>query len=170
MKRRDARTIFTRRLWKEILFPKYVFNDYNNRRLAVATPRREPGARLRRMRERKTSAPLATAYTFWGRYMVLRILASTAALACLFGGASFAFGPSKGGLPVAASHKSSNGSAAADPFLWLEEVNGTRALDWVKAENAKTLASCSKIPTSANFWRTQSRSTKQRTVSPRLPS
>src|ERR1039458_2243178 len=27
----------------------------------------------------------------------------------------------------------------ADPFLWLEDVNGARAMDWVKAENAKTL-------------------------------
>jgi prolyl oligopeptidase len=26
-----------------------------------------------------------------------------------------------------------------DPFLWLEDVNGARAMDWVKAENAKTL-------------------------------
>ncbi len=27
---------------------------------------------------------------------------------------------------------------AADPFLWLEEVEGARALEWVRAENAKT--------------------------------
>ncbi|HXQ09782.1 MAG TPA: prolyl oligopeptidase family serine peptidase [Caulobacteraceae bacterium] len=27
---------------------------------------------------------------------------------------------------------------AADPFLWLEDVNGERAMSWVKAENAKT--------------------------------
>ena len=25
-----------------------------------------------------------------------------------------------------------------DPFLWLEEVDGERSLDWVKAENART--------------------------------
>ena len=30
--------------------------------------------------------------------------------------------------------------AAPDPYLWLEELNGPKALDWVKAENAKTLA------------------------------
>ena len=30
-------------------------------------------------------------------------------------------------------------AAAADPFLWLEDVHGARAMDWVKAENAKTL-------------------------------
>ena len=26
-------------------------------------------------------------------------------------------------------------AAASDPFLWLEDVNGARAMDWVKAEN-----------------------------------
>ena len=34
------------------------------------------------------------------------------------------------------------GNAAApasdDPFIWLEEVHSERALNWVKAENAKT--------------------------------
>ncbi|MFO1187926.1 MAG: prolyl oligopeptidase family serine peptidase, partial [Alphaproteobacteria bacterium] len=34
-----------------------------------------------------------------------------------------------------------NASAeAADPYLWLEDVEGQKALDWVKAENAKTMA------------------------------
>jgi prolyl oligopeptidase len=27
-----------------------------------------------------------------------------------------------------------------DPYLWLEDANGPRALAWVKAENAKTVA------------------------------
>jgi len=26
-----------------------------------------------------------------------------------------------------------------DPFLWLEELNGARAMEWVRAENARTL-------------------------------
>jgi len=30
--------------------------------------------------------------------------------------------------------------ATNDPYLWLEDVNGPRAMEWVKAENAKTLA------------------------------
>ncbi|HTI66392.1 MAG TPA: prolyl oligopeptidase family serine peptidase [Caulobacteraceae bacterium] len=30
--------------------------------------------------------------------------------------------------------------AAADPFLWLEDVEGARALDWVRAQNARSLA------------------------------
>ena len=32
------------------------------------------------------------------------------------------------------------GTAGVDPFLWLEDVHGARAMDWVKAENLKTLA------------------------------
>ena len=31
-------------------------------------------------------------------------------------------------------------SSSDDPFLWLEEVEGARALDWVRARNAETLA------------------------------
>jgi len=30
-------------------------------------------------------------------------------------------------------------SVVEDPYLWLEDVHGERAMDWVKAENAKTL-------------------------------
>jgi prolyl oligopeptidase len=30
-------------------------------------------------------------------------------------------------------------SPSPDPYLWLEDVNGARAMDWVKAENAKSL-------------------------------
>jgi prolyl oligopeptidase len=31
-------------------------------------------------------------------------------------------------------------TAAEDPFLWLEEVEGERALEWVRAQNARSLA------------------------------
>ncbi|MDZ7626794.1 MAG: prolyl oligopeptidase family serine peptidase [Parvularculaceae bacterium] len=31
-------------------------------------------------------------------------------------------------------------SAAADPYLWLEEVEGEKAIEWVKARNAESLA------------------------------
>jgi prolyl oligopeptidase len=33
---------------------------------------------------------------------------------------------------------SSDTQAKDDPFLWLEDIHGARALDWVKTENAKT--------------------------------
>jgi prolyl oligopeptidase len=35
---------------------------------------------------------------------------------------------------------------SADPYLWLEDVNGARAMAWVKAENAKTAAVLEKDP------------------------
>jgi prolyl oligopeptidase len=41
-----------------------------------------------------------------------------------------------------AQNAPANGESATetDPFLWLEDVHGARAITWVKAENAKTLA------------------------------
>jgi len=35
---------------------------------------------------------------------------------------------------------------STDPYLWLEDVNGARAMAWVKAENAKTTAVLEKDP------------------------
>lgn len=46
-------------------------------------------------------------------------------------------------LPHAGTSVASAQSTAAaqpDPFLWLEDVHGARAMTWVKAENAKTTA------------------------------
>ena len=43
---------------------------------------------------------------------------------------------------------------ASDPFLWLENVHGARALTWVKAENAKTLAVLQRDPHFAPFYAT----------------
>lgn len=39
-----------------------------------------------------------------------------------------------------------------DPFLWLEDVHGTRAMDWVKAENAKTLSVLESDPHYAGLY------------------
>ncbi|MEM9810549.1 MAG: S9 family peptidase, partial [Pseudomonadota bacterium] len=33
-----------------------------------------------------------------------------------------------------------------DPYLWLEEVEGERALDWVRAENARSLGAIEALP------------------------
>ncbi|MEO8139753.1 MAG: prolyl oligopeptidase family serine peptidase [Gemmatimonadota bacterium] len=41
---------------------------------------------------------------------------------------------------------------AADPFIWLEDREGARALAWVKAENAKTLGVLKKDPRFAGFY------------------
>jgi prolyl oligopeptidase len=37
-------------------------------------------------------------------------------------------------------------SPPADPFLWLEEVDGAKAMEWVHAKNAATLAELTKSP------------------------
>ena len=37
-------------------------------------------------------------------------------------------------------------AAEEDPFLWLEEVEGPRALEWVRAQNARTLEVLEKDP------------------------
>jgi prolyl oligopeptidase len=39
-----------------------------------------------------------------------------------------------------------NASGGTDPFLWLEQVHGARALAWVNAENAKTVAVLERDP------------------------
>ena len=53
-----------------------------------------------------------------------------AALLALFAGATLARAQTPATMPVATS----------DQFLWLEELNGARAIAWVKEQNAKTLA------------------------------
>src|SRR3984957_19223173 len=39
----------------------------------------------------------------------------------------------------AAAQSAPGASASADPFLWLEDVDGKRAMDWVNTENARSL-------------------------------
>ncbi len=41
---------------------------------------------------------------------------------------------------VAAAETAGNTAAADDPYLWLEQVDSPRAMDWVRSENAKTAA------------------------------
>jgi prolyl oligopeptidase len=65
-----------------------------------------------------------------------------AALVCLV--VLVAAGPT----PVAAQSRAND----TDPFLWLEELEGRRALDWAAAENAKTLAVLEKDPRFAGFY------------------
>jgi prolyl oligopeptidase len=53
-----------------------------------------------------------------------------------------------------------------DPFLWLENVNGARAMAWVKAENAKTLAVLQHDPHFAPFRATALALTQSQTRIP----
>src|SRR6478736_10436258 len=47
---------------------------------------------------------------------------------------------------IAAQGTPAPAPAADDPYLWLEEVEGTRALDWVTQHNSATLAELGKDP------------------------
>jgi len=42
--------------------------------------------------------------------------------------------------------------SVADPYLWLEELNGPRALEWVKEQNARTLGVLQADPHFAGFY------------------
>ena len=49
--------------------------------------------------------------------------------------------------------QSARPDSAADPFRWLEDVNGDRSMNWVRAENAKTLGVLEKDPRFATLYR-----------------
>jgi prolyl oligopeptidase len=49
-------------------------------------------------------------------------------------------------LPASAIAQQATKADTTDPYLWLEEMNGARAMEWVKAENAKTAAVLEKDP------------------------
>ncbi|MDP9105494.1 MAG: S9 family peptidase, partial [Candidatus Eremiobacteraeota bacterium] len=70
---------------------------------------------------------------------MVRFLALIALLALPFTGAPSAVAQTAGSPAPAATPTPAAAADASDPFLWLEDVNGARAVDWVKAENAKTL-------------------------------
>src|SRR6185437_7632996 len=59
-------------------------------------------------------------------------------------------------LALTPTHVASAQSAAPDtspdPFLWLEDQHGARAMEWVKAENAKTTDVLEKDPHYASLY------------------
>lgn len=55
-------------------------------------------------------------------------------------------------LACNSTEKSASADTSADPYLWLEDVNGPRAMEWVNAENAKTTAVLEKDPHFAEFY------------------
>jgi prolyl oligopeptidase len=44
-----------------------------------------------------------------------------------------------------------NAAASDDPFVWLEEIEGEKALAWARSENEKTLGALQKDPRYARF-------------------
>jgi prolyl oligopeptidase len=69
------------------------------------------------------------------------ILFAASALALIAGTAMAA--PAHTAKPAAAAD---NWTPPADPYIWLEDVSGERAMTWVRAENAKTLGVLEKDP------------------------
>ena len=54
--------------------------------------------------------------------------------------------------PCAAIAQMSHADSVADPYRWLEDVHGDRAMAWVKGENAKTTAVLEKDPRYAEIY------------------
>ncbi len=50
--------------------------------------------------------------------------------------------------------QSASADTSSDPYLWLEEMHGARAMAWVNAENAKTAAVLEKDPRFASIYKT----------------
>ncbi|MFJ6025307.1 prolyl oligopeptidase family protein [Brevundimonas sp. NPDC092305] len=66
----------------------------------------------------------------------------TAALAALFASTALSSAAMAQTVPAPAPAESSGGFAtsdATDPYLWLEEVEGERAMEWVRAHNERSL-------------------------------
>ncbi|HXB81942.1 MAG TPA: prolyl oligopeptidase family serine peptidase [Candidatus Acidoferrum sp.] len=53
---------------------------------------------------------------------------------------------------ASAQTTSPSGTTTTDPYVWLEDVHGARAMAWVKAENAKTLAVLQTDPNFATLY------------------
>jgi prolyl oligopeptidase len=54
--------------------------------------------------------------------------------------------------PCAVAHAQARADTTPDPYRWLEDVNGDRAMTWVKAENAKTTNVLEKDPRYAGIY------------------
>ena len=72
--------------------------------------------------------------------MTLRPVGLMAAVLALFAGAPAALAQTASeAAPAAAPSDGFASSDATDPYLWLEEVDGARAMEWVNAHNATSL-------------------------------
>ena len=70
---------------------------------------------------------------------MIRTLASAAALLLAAGAAPVAMAHPTDTPAAASTAPGFATSDATDPYIWLEEVEGERAMDWVKAHNQTSL-------------------------------
>ena len=54
--------------------------------------------------------------------------------------------------PSATAAKRAEAAPADDPYTWLEEIQGERALDWARHENARTLGELQADPRYQQFY------------------
>ncbi len=86
------------------------------------------------------------------------IAAAIAAAACIFVSVVGSLNGSHNGSLIGslngtlARAEVASGQTSVDPFLWLEDQGGARALAWVKAENAKTLGVLKSDPHFDRFY------------------
>ena len=71
--------------------------------------------------------------------MTIRSLASVAALLLAAGAAPVAMAQATVSASAASTAPGFAASDATDPYIWLEEVEGDRAMEWVKAHNETSL-------------------------------
>jgi prolyl oligopeptidase len=72
---------------------------------------------------------------------------AASAIALIAAGAAMAApAPAKSGKATKAAATTDAWTPPADPYIWLEDVNGERSMNWVHAENAKTLGVLEKDP------------------------
>ena len=75
----------------------------------------------------------------------MKLQLGTLALAAFVAGASASAARAQSQTPGAVV-------ASDDPFIWLEQVSSTRSMDWVHAENAKTVAVLEHDPHYASLY------------------
>ncbi|HME81491.1 MAG TPA: prolyl oligopeptidase family serine peptidase [Candidatus Eremiobacteraceae bacterium] len=86
------------------------------------------------------------------RSMVRYLIIGLSLLALLASVSAAATTPAPSASPAAAGSPSAPSAEATDPYIWLEDVHGAKAMAWVEAENAKTLGVLEKDPRFAEFY------------------
>jgi prolyl oligopeptidase len=84
--------------------------------------------------------------------MLRRFIIVLALLACLASVSVADTTPTPASPPSPAVSASAASTDAPDPYIWLEDVHGARAMAWVEAENAKTLGVLEKDPRFASLY------------------
>jgi len=84
---------------------------------------------------------------------ILRLVGSALLpVALVFSAGPRAIADGAGAAQTTVAQPPATGAGDADPFLWLEDVHGAKAMEWVQNENAKTLGVLEKQPEYAGLY------------------